>query len=149
MVYAGDVSMRIMVKQSSWGTCPLPFLFHMSAMQDGFFDKNGISALSLPESIHGYCISGAFSNLHGSTPPPPATPLTPQTMLDACIQNFFRLFYFVQGGRRDNCKKISKRTENYEYSSTVPRTFLQDWTCPYVRILCGTKFCRPVEWQRW
>ena len=38
----------------------------------------------------------------------PTPPLTPQTTLDACIHNFSG-FNFVQGGRRDNCKKISKR----------------------------------------
>ena len=31
-----------------------------------------------------FCVSGALSNLHSPTPP-----LTPQTMLDACIQNVF------------------------------------------------------------
>ena len=43
----------------------------------------------------------------------PNPPLTPQTTLDACIQTFLRVstLYRVGGGwgRRDNCKKISKR----------------------------------------
>ena len=60
-------------------------------------------------------------------------PLTPQTMFDACIQNFFPSFNFVWGGGRENCKKISKMlhcfnniTEKYEYCSAVPRTFVQN-----------------------
>ena len=43
-------------------------------------------------------ICGAFFNSHMPSPCP-----TPQTTLDACIQNFFRVYY-----------------------STVPRTFVQD-----------------------
>ena len=60
----------------------------------------------------------------------PTPPLTPQTMLDACIQNFFPSFNFVYGGGRKNCKKTSKMvhclegnremTEKYEYYTTVP-----------------------------
>ena len=66
----------------------------------------------------------------------PAPPLTPQTMLDACIQNVFRVstLYRVGGGR--TARKFWKGcivlrgnreiTEIYEYCSTVPRTFVQD-----------------------
>ena len=39
-----------------------------------------------------FCVSGAFPIPIGPTPP-----LSPQTMLDACIQNFFPSFNFVQG----------------------------------------------------
>ena len=75
-------------------------------------------------------------------------PLTPQRMLDACIQIFFRVSTLYRvggwGGRkgRENCKKISKRmpcfkreprmTEKYEYCRTVPRTFVQD--CSYLGV---------------
>ena len=65
------------------------------------------------------------------------TPLfTPQTVLDACIQNLFRVstLYRVGGGRsarkfRKGCTALGNRemTENYEYCSTVPRTFVQDF----------------------
>ena len=145
-----------MVKQSNWGTYPSPFLFRMSAMQDGFLDKKGISPLSLPKSIHGNCISGAFSNSHGSKHPTP--PLPPQTMLDARVSRIvFRVstLYRVVGGRtvrkfRKGCTDLRgnrEMTAKYEYSSTVPRTFLQDWTCPYARTLRCTTFCRRVEWR--
>ena len=62
----------------------------------------------------------------------PTPPLTPQTMLDACIQNFFWVstLYRVGGGR--TARKFRKwctvlrgsrwMTEKYEYCSTVPRT---------------------------
>ena len=63
-------------------------------------------------------------------------PLTPQTMLDACIQNFFRVstLYRVRGGRtarkfRKGCTMLRgnrELTEAYEYCSTIPRTFVQD-----------------------
>ena len=63
-------------------------------------------------------------------------PSPPQTMLDACIQNFFRVstLYRVGGGRtarnfRKGCTILRanrEMTEKYEYCSTVPRTFVQD-----------------------
>ena len=66
----------------------------------------------------------------------PTHPLTPQTMLDACIQNFFRVstLYRVGGGRtarkfRKCCTVLRgnrEMTEKCEYCSTVPRTFVQD-----------------------
>ena len=60
----------------------------------------------------------------------PTPPLTPQTMLDACIQNFFRVstLYRVGGGRtaRKFRKGCTEMTEKNEYCSTVPRTFVQD-----------------------
>ena len=39
----------------------------------------------------------------------PTPPLTPQTMLDACIQNFFRVSTLYRVGGGENCDKISKR----------------------------------------
>ena len=69
----------------------------------------------------------------------PTPPLTPQTMLDACIQNFFQVstLYRVGGGRtvrkfRKGCTGLRgnrEMTEKYEYCCTVPRTFVQD--CRY------------------
>ena len=68
------------------------------------------------------------------TGPNPA--LTPQTMLDACIHNFFQVstLYRVGGGR--SARKFRKwwtvlsgngeMTEKYAYCSTVPRNFVQD-----------------------
>ena len=65
-------------------------------------------------------------------------PFTPQKMLGACIQNFFRLstlYRLGQGGGR-NARKFRKgctvlgedreMTEKEEYCGTVPRTFVQD-----------------------
>ena len=66
----------------------------------------------------------------------PTPPLIPQSMLDACVQNFFRVstLYRVGGGRtarkfRKGCTVLRgnrEMTEKYEYCSTVPRTFVQD-----------------------
>ena len=84
-----------------------------------------------------FAFLGCFPVHTGPTPP-----LTPQTMLDACIQNFSECQLCIGwgngrgGGWMENCKKISKRmhcltgkgelTEKYECCSTVPRTFVQD-----------------------
>ena len=43
----------------------------------------------------------------------PAPPLTPQTTLDACFQNFFPSLNFVQGGGRENYKKISRMLHGF------------------------------------
>ena len=79
-----------------------------------------------------FAFLGCFLIHTGRTPP-----LTPQTMLDASIQNFFwvSILYRVGGGR--TARKFRKwRTvlrgnremrEKYAYCSTVPRTFVHDW----------------------
>ena len=67
----------------------------------------------------------------------PTPPLTPQTVLHACIQNFISEFQLciVWGGGR-TARKFWKvctvlrgnreMTEKYEFCSTVPRSFVQD-----------------------
>ena len=75
-------------------------------------------------------------------------PLTPQTMLDACTQNFFRVstLYRVGGGRtarkfRKECTVLGgnrEMTVKYKYCSTVPGTFVQD---------CSTRLL-VWEWSR-
>ena len=82
-----------------------------------------------------FCISGAFPIHTGPTPS-----LTPQTMLDACIPNFFRVstLYRVRGGRtarkvRTGCTVLGgnrEMTEKNEYCSTVSRTFVQAFMNP-------------------
>ena len=78
---------------------------------------------------------GRFPIHTGTTPP-----LTPQTMLDTCIQNFLRvsILYRVGGGRiarnfRKGCTVLRgnlEMTEKHGYCSTVPRTFVQDCLNP-------------------
>ena len=51
-----------------------------------------------------FAFLGHFLFCKGPTPP-----LTRQTKLDACIQDFFPSFNFVIGWGRENCKKILKR----------------------------------------
>ena len=66
----------------------------------------------------------------------PTPPLTPQTMLDACVQKFLRVSTMYRVGGERNVRKFRKGctvlrgnrevTEKYEkYCSTVPRTFVQ------------------------
>ena len=99
--------------------------------QNCFFPSHLFLRPSWTKVLGHFCISRRFPMQTGPTPP-----LTPQTMLDACIQNFFRVstLYRVGGGR--TARKFRKRctvlrgnreiTEKYEYCSTVPRTFFQD-----------------------
>ena len=73
-------------------------------------------------------------------------------MLEACIQNFFRVstLYKVGGGR--TARKFRKggtvlrgnrqMTEKYEYRTTVPRTFVQDCS---IRCYLAS---RPKRWIR-
>ena len=80
----------------------------------------------------------------------PNPPLTPQTMLDACIQNFFRVstLYRVEGRRsarkfRKWCTVLGgnqEMTEKYAYCSTVPRTFVQDCSFPLASSDCVVLF---------
>ena len=94
---------------------------------------------------------GRFTIHTGPTP----TNNRHQTMLDACIQNFFPVstLYRVAGwgvGGRENCKKISKRMHSckreprhdrkYEYCSTVPRTFVQDCGLRQPRVSVNFQF---------
>ena len=83
------------------------------------------------KSLDTFAFLGRFPIHTGPTPP-----LTPQAMLDAYIQNFFRVstLYTVGGGRtarnfRKGCpilRENREMTEKYEYGSTVPRTFVQE-----------------------
>ena len=85
----------------------------------------------MDKSLETLAFLGRFPIHTGPTPP-----LTPQSMLDACIQNCFRVstLYRLGGGR--TARKFRKAstvlrgdremTEKYEYCSTVPRTFVQD-----------------------
>ena len=50
-----------------------------------------------------FAFLGRFPIHSGPTPP-----LTPQTVLHACIQNFFRVSTLYSVGGRENCKKILK-----------------------------------------
>ena len=51
----------------------------------------------------------------------PTSSLTPQTMLDACIQIFFRVSTLYRLGGRENCKKISKRMYYFKRESRNDR----------------------------
>ena len=84
-----------------------------------------------PKSWDTFAFLGRFPIHTGLT-----LPLTQQTMLDACIQNFFRVSTFCRVGGGKTARKFRKgcivlrgcreMTENYKYCSTVPRTFVQD-----------------------
>ena len=69
--------------------------------------------------------------IHGG----PTPTLTPQTMWDACIQNFFRvstLYRVEEEELQENFEKVAlfyeepRMIEESEYCITVPRTFVHD-----------------------
>ena len=78
----------------------------------------------------------------------PTPPLTPQTILDVLIQNFFSVSTLcrVGGGRtgrkfRKECTVLRGNREmaqKYEYCCTVPRTFVQDYSSEWGRFLTLT-----------
>ena len=80
----------------------------------------------------------------------PTPPLIPQTMFDACIQNFVPVstLYRVGGGRtarkfRKGCTLVRgnwEMTEKYEYCSTVPRTLVQDCELKQPRVSVNFEF---------
>ena len=79
-----------------------------------------------------FAFLGCFS-IHTSRTPP----LTPQTMLDASIQNFFWVSILYRVGEGRTARKFRKwcpvlrgnreMTGKYAYCSTVPRTFVHEW----------------------
>ena len=65
---------------------------------------SSVERLQLWTKFSGYfCISGAFSNSHRPNPSPP---LTPQTKLDACIQNFVCIGW-GEGELQENFEKAA------------------------------------------
>ena len=78
-----------------------------------------------------FAFLGRFPILTG-----PTSPLTPQTMLNSCIQNSFQISTLCRVGGGRTARKFRKEctvlradremTEKYEYCSTAPRTFVQD-----------------------
>ena len=85
----------------------------------------------------------------------PAPSLTPQTMLEACIQSFFRVstLYRVGEGRttrkfRRGCTVLrgnQEMTEKHEYCSTVPRKFVQDCSSKNV-VMNSLDYSSSVIW---
>ena len=104
----------------AWKTLKIAFFLPTS-----FSDNHG------QKSWDTFAFLGRFPMHTGPTPP-----LTPQTMLDACIQNFFWVstLHRVGGGRTARefqkgytvLRRKREMTEKYEYCSNVPRTFVQD-----------------------
>ena len=104
-----------------------------------------LSLISSPAYNHGqkilghFCISGVFSNPHRSKPHPPPPPPHKQCWT-RISRIFFRVssLYRVGGGRtarnfRKECTVLRgnrEMTETYEYCSTVPRTFVQEFLNP-------------------
>ena len=76
-----------------------------------------------------FCISGAFFNSHRSNPSP-----HPTNNVRHVYQEFFSSFNFVQGGRRENCKKFSKRMHCF---NRKPGNDRKTWILQY----CPKDFC--------
>ena len=101
------------------------------------------------------CLSGAFSNYSHRCNP---APLTPQTMLDPCLQNFFGLSALYRVGRGRTARKFQKgctvlrgnrqMTKKYEYCCTVSRTFVQDCSLSQ-NLLCTMVLSKQKEGVAW
>ena len=92
----------------------------------------GSQTTIMDKSWDSFAFLGRFSIHTGPTPP-----LTLQTVLDACIQNFSRvstLFGVGGGGGRENCKKISRKTHSFKRE---PRNDRKIWILQY----CPKDFC--------
>ena len=115
----------------------------------GFF----IAAIMDRRSWDSLAFLGLFTIQTGPTP----TNNRQQTMLDACIQNFFPVStlyrvagWGVGGGGGRSARKFRKgctlvrgnrdMTEKYEYCSTVPRTFFQDFGLRQPRVNVNFQF---------
>ena len=154
---SGEFLKQVRETPESWEKVRSITIFHQNP------EKNTLTGLKNPQNCLFFCTS--FSDNHGQKSwdtiaflgrfpihRGPTPPLTPQTMLDVCIQNFFRVstLYKVGGGR--TARKFRKggtvlrgnrqMTEKYEYRSTVPRTFVQDCSIRYY----GAS--RPKRWIR-
>ena len=113
---------------------------HFQELLRGPLVASLIEATLTPIYNHGQTSWDTFAFLgHFPIHTGPTSPLTPQTMLDACIQIFFRVSTLYRLGEARTARKSRKgctilrgnreMTEKYEYCSTVPRTFVQD--CRY------------------
>ena len=123
-------------------------LFERSTCSKSNWGRTHTNLQSGTNVLEHFYVSGSFSNSHGSSlfPPPPPLPL--QTMLDACIQIFFRVSTLYRLVERRTARKFRKgctvlrgnreMTEKYEYCSTVQRTFVRD--CRY---FCNRISCLP------
>ena len=69
-----------------------------------------------------------FLDVFQYQPPPPPPLFTSQKMLHAYIQKFSPSFSFVEGGGRENCKKISKRKHCL---MREPRNYRKFWILHY------------------
>ena len=123
------------VQSRSFIRIPKKTLTGLKNPQNCLFPSHLFFRQSWTKVLGHFCVSGRFP-IHTD----PTPPLTPQTMLDSCIQNFFWVSTLNRVGGRENCKKISKmmhcfkrepiNDRKYEYCSTVPRTFVQDCRSP-------------------
>jgi len=92
---------------------------------------------------------GVFQCIQAHLPP-----LTQQTMLDACIQNFLRVSTLYRVGRGRTARKFRKgctvltgnreMTGKYEYYSTLPRNFVQDCRLNWNFVACHVTQSSPT-----
>ena len=108
--------------------------FCIRSLKKNFYRLENPSKLSF--SFHLFFRQSWTLVLLGHFPvyPGPTPPLTPQTMLDACIQKFFRVSTLYRVGEGRTARKFRKgctvlrgnreKTEKYEYCNTAPGSFV-------------------------
>ena len=138
-----------MASKVTEGLATFPFSFECLLCRMGFRTKKG------------FHLWGVFQFTQVQPPPPQ----TPQTMLDACIQNFFRVstLYRVGWGRtarkfRKGCPVLRGNREmtanrllqqNINIAVLSQGLFSRIERVPmHARTLCCTTFCRRVGWRR-
>ena len=110
---ASEFLKHVQKTPKSWEKLCSITIFHQNPEKHSYrLDKLSKLPLFLPPFFpdnHGqkswdtFAFLGRLPIHTGLTPP-----LTPEIMLDACIQNFFRVSTLYRVGGRENCKKISK-----------------------------------------
>ena len=141
-IHSGEkAAFRLCRSLGHWATSCIETRFaHFQELLRGPLVASLIEATLTPIYNHGQTSWDTFAFLgHFPIHTGPTSPLTPQTMLDACIQIFFRVSTLYRLGEARTARKSRKgctilrgnreMTEKYEYCSTVPRTFVQD--CRY------------------
>ena len=140
VIHSGEkAALRLRRSLGRWATSCIEARFaHFQELLRGPLVASLIEATLTPIYNHGQTSWDTFAFLgHFPTHTGPTSPLTPQTMLVACIQIFFRVSTLYRLGEGRTARKFRKgctilrgnreMTEKYEYCSTVPRTFVQDY----------------------
>ena len=95
-----------------------------------FWTKTEFQLFRSPSQFMDIAFLGRFPIYTGPPPSPPRHSPNPTNNVGRLYPDFFPTFYFVQGGRRDNCKKISKRMYCFKREPRNDRKIWIEQYCP-------------------